>query len=277
MRRGLHIACGVAAISAAILLSGCGIDVQVRKSAVGSGDATLVTARVKAPAGTMVQFKMTDGGECGMLSGDSAATSAGGVASVTFTGAAGVDDCAVTIEASTGAALSGKTSFYVNKQPLTKAKIDGISILVLFAIASFAIDRTVRGLMFGLGFFAFWRRWVPEAASAAEESAANKKQQLAYVALAGALSIVVLGWFAKVRVLAALGFAQVHPIVDTLFTGMLMIGGAERTEALLRAMGAGAGSEAAKDAAPLEIRGRIVLEDSTAKEGGGTAVHGPHA
>jgi len=275
----LQIHHGAFIIGAALLLSGCGIDLQVHKGTVDADEKAPVTARLRAPAATTVNFKIAAGEECGSLSAVSAASTAAGTATVIYTGATGVEDCAVTIEATAdvpsaanagGSAaarhVSGSASFYVNKQPLTKARIDGVSMLTLFFIASFAIDRTVRGVLFALSFFAFWRRWVPDEASPGD-AAAEKKQRLAYTLMAGALAILVLGWFGKVRILAGLGFAQVHPVIDTLFTGLLLVGGAERTDALLKAIGAGSGAEMGKDAPrPVEISGRLVLDNSQAQE-----------
>jgi hypothetical protein len=63
------------------------------------------------------------------------------------------------------------------------------------------------------------------------------------------------------RRLAAL---QVHPVIDTLFTGLLLVGGAERTEAQLKVVGARTGPDAGKDTSkPVEITGRLVLQDKT--------------
>lgn len=273
---------------ATLLLTSCGIDVQVHKGTVAAGEPTPISAQLSAPAATAVVFKITAGEECGKLAAESAPTSPGGVATVNYTADPGVEDCAVTIQATadvpvngnasanaTTKHLTGSTSFYVNKLPLTKAKIDGVSMLVLFFIASFAIDRTVRGLIFVLSFFAFWRRWVPDEGSPVD-AAAVRKQRLAYIIMAGTLAILALGWFGKVRMLAALGFAQVHPVIDALFTGLLLIGGAERTEALLKAVGAGQGAELSKDTAtPVEIRGRVVLEESQTQENPST--HSTHA
>jgi hypothetical protein len=272
------------ALGAILGLTGCGggIDLRVHKGAVAEGEKTVISARLSAPAATPVDFRITAGEECGTLSSASTETSAAGVATVTYTGAAGVEDCPVTIEASAAVPkdsanrLLGSTSFYVNKPPLTKARIDGVSLLVLFFIASFAIDRTVRALMFLLSFVPFWRRWVPD--EGAGDSAAEKRRRLAYMLVTCILAILVLGWFGKVRMLAALGFAQVHWLVDILFTGLLLVGGAERTESLLRAVGAGSGGESGKDAAtPIEITGRVVLEDAHSQDKAASAAQSARA
>ncbi|MBL8220429.1 MAG: hypothetical protein JNL62_14445 [Bryobacterales bacterium] len=281
-------------IAATLWLAGCGIDLQVYKKTVDEGESATVRARLSTPVPAKVKFQVTSGEECVDKSEETVDANEQGLAKWTFKGAEGVEDCLVTLwataelPASKGEAggkpraLTGSTSFYVNKLPLTKSKIDGVSILVLFLIASFAIDRSVRGAMFALSYFSFWRRWVPDSESPAsagphkegvlwtpdtggrtDVAAPAKNQRLAYTILAGALSILVLGWFGNVRMLAAIGFAQVHPAIDALFTGLLLVGGADRTEALLKAMGAGQGGEPGRDLArPVEIRGSMVLEDS---------------
>lgn len=246
-----------------LMTTGCGgLDLRLHKATIDEGKVTGVTARLSgAPEGIEVTFKVTQGRECGFLSAQSAKASAGS-ATVTFTGAPGVEDCKATIEASAQGSTRS-ASLYVNKLPLMKVKIDGVSLLALFLIASFAVDRIVRVALFALSFFGFWQKLVPDAPDATANSAAAKKQRLAYMVMASLVAVIVLGWLGKVRMLGALGFAQVDPVIDILFTGLLLMGGAERTEAILEKLGAGAGGEAAKTTAtPIEITGRVVLEDA---------------
>jgi hypothetical protein len=254
---------GLAACVALLLMTGCsGLDVRTGSPAVGEGKTTAVMARLRgASDGTEVTFRVSDGQECGNVSPGSAKT-VGELATVNFTGFTGVEDCLATIEAK-GDGRTSKVSMYVNKQPLTKTKIDGVSVLVLFLIASFAVDQIVRAVIFVLNFFGFWRKLVARAPDEPPNLAVSRKQQLAYMLMAGFLAIVVLGWFGKVRMLAALGFGQVNPIIDTLFTGLLLVGGAARMDALMQKMGAGAGSDAERvSSTPVEITGRVILEDS---------------
>ncbi len=241
-------------------LTGCGgIELHLAKGAVEASKAAAILAVLPAHAGTKVRFQLVSGAECGKIENQDAVTGENGVASVAFD-AADVEDCAVTVRADSDTGKSGRLAFFVNKQPLAKARIDGVSLLVLFLVASFLVDRLVRALMFGLGFFGFWRKLAP--------AKSERKQQVAYFALAACLAVVVLSWAGNIRMLAALGFAQVHPVVDTLFTGLLLVAGADRTDALLKAMGAGSGSEggAAHPAGPIEIKGEIALVDRHSKE-----------
>jgi hypothetical protein len=265
--------CGAALL---MLTASSQLDLRVNKAMIDEDKKASVTATLSgAPDDTDVTFRVTKGRECGKLSTESAKTQAG-IATVDFTGAIGVEDCRATIEA---AALgnTSSASLYVNKLPLTKVRIDGVSLLALFLIASFAVDRIVRGALFALSFFALWRKLVPDEPDATANSAAAKKQRLAYVLMASLLAVVVLGWLGKVRMLEALGFTQIDPLIDTLFTGLLLVGGAERTEAILQKLGAGTGGEAAKaSATPVEITGRVVLEDSHKPDQPSADAHAAH-
>jgi hypothetical protein len=242
-----------------LVSAGCGnAEIRIHKTAVEEGGTTGVTARLQgADDGTNVAFTVIEGQECGKLAAESANTAAG-VATVMFTAATGVEDCAATIEAGVEG-RSGRGTLFVNKLPLTRARIDGVSLLALFLIASFAIDRIVRGTLFALSYAPAWRSLVPDTTAGPPA----KNERLAYVLMAGVLAVIVLGWFGKVRMLAALGFTQTHPILDTLFTGLLLVGGADRVEGFLDKIGGGAGGgPAAQAAKPVEITGRLVLEDA---------------
>jgi hypothetical protein len=231
--------------------------IRIHKTAIDEGGTTGITARTEgAPDGTAVAFKVIEGQECGKLAAESASTAAG-VATVLFTGATGVEDCAATIEAGVEGRTS-RASLFVNKPPLTRARIDGVSLLALFLIASFAIDRIVRGTLFGLSYIPAWRNIVPDTTGAP----ASKNERLAYMVMAGLLAVIVLGWFGKVRMLTALGFTQTHPMLDTLFTGLLLVGGADRVDGFLEKIGGGGAGAATQAAKPVEITGRLVLEDA---------------
>ena len=209
--------CAIGFSAAALLvMTGCGrLDLRLHKAAVEEGRSTGVTARLRnAEPNVEVKFQVTSGQECGTLSAASATTSDAGAATVNFTGAREIEECKATIQA-TAQGQTASTSLYVNKLPLTKVRIDGVSVLVLFLIASFAIDRIVRGWLFVLSFFTFWRRRVPYMADLLTDPGGARNQRLAYVAMAGVLAIFALGWIGKVRMLAALGFAQVDPLIDT--------------------------------------------------------------
>jgi hypothetical protein len=247
---------------------------------VNEGEFSQITATLRSSgepaaepaAEQLVAFQVVDGHECGTLSANQAATNQVGMATVNFTGNRGVEDCQATVEASIEGA-SGRASLFVNKLPLTSLRIDGISLLVLILLASFAVDRVVRAVLFLLGFLPFWRRLAPDPDDPTTGYQAAQRHRLVYALMAGGLAIGVLSWLGKVRILAALGFMQVDPLIDTLFTGLLVMGGADRVEILMQKLGAGSTAGAARAATPVEITGHLRIDES-GKGGRGMDVKG---
>lgn len=145
--------------------------------------------------------------------------------------------------------------------------VDGINAIAVIAIASFAIDRVVSGLLFLLSFN---KQWVimfpdPELVTGTPEAIkrAQKKQKLLYFTVAGVLAIVVLSYFGNVRILHYLGF-ELNPKLDILLTGLILMGASDRVSDLLKGMtGGGEGPKAVQqESHPVEIRGTLLLEDS---------------
>ncbi len=131
-------------------------------------------------------------------------------------------------------------------------QLDGVSAVALILIASFAIDRIVTALLFLLSFV----RLVPEAA------ADERKYKLIYFGLAGLLGTVVLAHYGQVRVLTALGI-RIEPLIDTILTGIVLVGGADRIAELLKPPGAESQKE---ESQPIEITGKLILEESAAQK-----------
>ncbi len=261
---------------ALLMVSGCGrLSVTAQKTAVNEGEFTQITATVSSggepAAEQQVEFRVVDGFECGALSANQAPTNEMGMATVNFTGNMGVEDCRATVEASIEGE-SGRASLFVNKLPLTSLRIDGVSLLVLILLASFAVDRVVRAVLFLLGFLPVWRRLAPDPDDPTTTYQAAQRHRLVYALMSGGLAIGVLSWLGKVRVLTALGFTQVDPLIDTLFTGLLVMGGADRVESLMQKLGAGSAA-GAPPATPVEITGHLRIEES-GKSGGGLDVKG---
>ena len=141
-------------------------------------------------------------------------------------------------------------------------RIDGVSGIAVVLIASFAIDRIVSGLLFVASLFAARSRVFPDPAlleSGPARSRAEKKQKVLYFLLAGVLAMGVVGAVGNVRILSALGFST-HWLLDIIFTGLLLMGGADRVAELLKMAGAPGGEKPASR--PIEITGRLTLEDS---------------
>lgn len=152
-------------------------------------------------------------------------------------------------------------------------KMDGVSAIALVLIASFAIDRLVSGVLFLLT----WTHIVTDPATAKDAGArflAERWYKVWYYALAGVLAIVVMAYLGNVHLLRAMlpavSDASNSPflsVLDTLVTGLALMGGAERLSALLK----GAAPEKADaPVLPVEVRGKLTLED-----GGTTRVAKP--
>jgi len=137
-------------------------------------------------------------------------------------------------------------------------KNDGVTALVLVLIASFAIDRIVTAVLFLASFAGV----VPDPA---DNERANKVYKLVYFVLAGVLGVVVLAYFGNVRILQAIGLQNANPVVDTIVTGLLLMGGAERLSGFIQTPG-GAGTEK-PEPKPIQITGRLTIEDAPGRMG----------
>jgi hypothetical protein len=173
----------------------------------------------------------------------------------------GADGTARTAEAT--------TTVLVNPDTAT-ARIDGFSALALVIVVAFAIDRLVRGLLFALSYWPLWARVFPDPAldGGTDSAPAERNRKLIYFALAGSLAVIALAWVGGVRILAALGFINVDPWLDVLITGLILAGGADRTEQILRSIGASGSGAETKQSAPIEITGRLMVTDESRRGGG---------
>lgn len=149
---------------------------------------------------------------------------------------------------------------------MSEIPLDGVTVLAVILIASFAIDRIVTGTLIVLSFIPIWNRWFPDPSQsedAAGRSKADKKQKLVYFVLAAILGIGVLAWSGNIRLFTALKFA-INPIMDTVVTGLILVAGADRIAGALKMMGAGGPDAAAAQQPPIEITGKLVLEQQNA-------------
>jgi hypothetical protein len=138
-------------------------------------------------------------------------------------------------------------------------KLDGVTAIALILIASFAIDRIVTATLFLLSFV------IPSLDPAGIEglgarARAEKVYKLVYVTIAGVLAVGVVAHYGGVRLLSALGLAP-DPVLDTILTGIVLVGGSDRIAALLKLPGAAEAEHAAPP--PIQITGRLTLEDGT--------------
>ena len=142
-------------------------------------------------------------------------------------------------------------------------KIDGVTALALVLIASFAIDRIVTAALFLASFAGV----VSDPASL-EPGTANTRARnvykLVYFVLAGILGVVVLAYFGNVRILRAIGLQDPNPVVDTIVTGLLLMGGAERLSGFMQTPGPGTENPEPK---PIQITGKLIIEDAAGRIG----------
>jgi hypothetical protein len=103
---------------------------------------------------------------------------------------------------------------------------DGLNVIAMVLIASFAIDRIVAAILFPFSFLP----------SFPQES--EKRYKLLYFFVATILAVIVLRWFDSLRVLNTLGL-EAHPRLDFLVTGIILIGGADKIAGALKPSGAG--------------------------------------
>lgn len=143
-------------------------------------------------------------------------------------------------------------------------KPDGVNVIAVLVIASFAIDRIVAALLFLAGYFGPRAQALSDAAFVTEPVAAARaarNRKLVYFVLAGVLCAVVLKELPQFRVLAGLGYSA-NRAVDALVTALIVLGGSDRMSDLVGKLPGGAALDAAPPASkPIEIRGRVVLED----------------
>ena len=145
-------------------------------------------------------------------------------------------------------------------------KIDGVSAIAIILIASFAIDRVTRGALFLLSFVPAVSGRLPDPGllEGPARVLAERNQKLAYFVLAGPLGVVVMCGYGKLRIFSAAGFTQIPVWLDTLATGLVLVGGADRVAALLGASGP-LGGAGRSDPQPLQISGKITLEEPSRK------------
>jgi len=142
----------------------------------------------------------------------------------------------------------------------------GIQVAALIVIASFVIDRVTGATFFLLSLLDGWSRNFPDPAtldSPGERLAAQKRTKLAYYTFVGLLAAIFVFKF-DIGVLRALqlgDYAQ-HPWLDHLFSILVLMGGSDQIAALLKSPHAGKALETTTPNKPIEVTGRLIVEDS---------------
>lgn len=138
--------------------------------------------------------------------------------------------------------------------------MDGITALSVLVIASFAVDRFVTGILFLLSFIPAWQRTVPEPATVRDpdrRSVSEKRYKLVYFTFAAVVGGFVLAYWGNVQLLNAIGFKTTR-LIDTVITGLLLMGGAERLSGVIKLPGERREEKA--PAQPIQVTGSVVLE-----------------
>jgi hypothetical protein len=254
------------------------ITARTNPSKIPAGGSSVIAIKVtdgtSPKSNQPVKLELMEGVECGSIRPDTGSTDGNGNITVQFYGLPNVENCVARIRATAvitppdnTTAEPADTTIIVNPDTGAMAKLDGISVIALIIILSFAIDRIVRGLFFLLSYVGPWARALPEPDFSKSRSTPKIEQnrKLIYFVLSATLGIVALAWFGRIRILAALGFTSVNPWLDVLVTGLILVGGAERTEQVLKGIGAGGYSGSSSESKPLEITGRLVIDDRSDK------------
>ena len=253
------------------------VTVRTNPQRIIGGGVSVIAIRVtdagKPLANQAVRIAVVEGQECGTPQQTTATTGEDGtIPRVHFTGGLYVEGCVAQIEVTTEtpSATEGAppqiaralATVTVNPNSGAMTRVDGFSAIALVLVVSFAIDRLVRGVLFALSYSSAWARRFPEPAlnNGPISADAERNRRLIYFVLAGSLGMIALGWVGQVRILSALGFTNVNRWLDILVTGLILAGGADRTEQVLRSLGASSPSAEATSKEPIEIRGKLTIE-----------------
>lgn len=140
--------------------------------------------------------------------------------------------------------------------------------ITVILIAAFAIDRVVACLFFLLSFSPELRPLVLEDAVHPNERAVRARR-LIYALVAGYLGVVVVAGILKIHLfeiiqIAAPGVPKPNALLDTLLTGLIVAGGADRLSGFAKTLGDSSGGRPGGSDKPIEITGKLVLEHGSA-------------
>jgi hypothetical protein len=150
-------------------------------------------------------------------------------------------------------------------------RLDGVSTVTAIGVASFAIDRIVTAAIFLLSMAGV----VTEPGTGPAQAAAEKRSKLLYYLLSSLLVALFLWSYPEVGILSTLGFVPSAPapgapargLMDAFLTFIVLVGGADRISAFLKP-----GKETPDKGRPqpLEVTGRLILEEPDAKKASGS-------
>ena len=142
----------------------------------------------------------------------------------------------------------------------------GPTVIAFVVLVSFAVDRIVAGILFGLSWWPRWRALVPDPAEIEDprdRASAQRAEKTAYFALAGALGAILLA-FVGGGILEQLGLTTgpyYNRFVDILLSALILMGGAEQVSKFSGSL-AGSGTPVVTEP-PVRISGTLTLEEGT--------------
>jgi len=141
--------------------------------------------------------------------------------------------------------------------------LDGVTLMAMIFVASFAIDRVVSAVLFLMSFSNRFPDPERETDPVVKAKTA-KNYKLWYYGLASVFAILAVADFGKVRILAAIGYPpDPNPLLDAILTAITLVGGADRLAAL-KLPGAAESAEAAPK--PLQVTGTLTLEEGSPRK-----------
>jgi len=147
-------------------------------------------------------------------------------------------------------------------------EMDPMRAIALILIGSFALDRIIAGLFFLLSYNSDLRKLLdPSAISDPEKQArAKRNYRLLYAIFGWYLGSVVMAGYMHIRLFSSTvvpgsEFIGKYPLLDIFLTGLVLMAGADRLAEALKLLG-GSGVSKQKEA-PIEVRGKLVLEQET--------------
>ena len=160
--------------------------------------------------------------------------------------------------------------------------MDPIKAIGVILIAAFLLDRVAAGYFFVMSYREKWRRNNPDPATVAdpaERAKAERKRKLTYSIITGTLGTALIAGYLKIRILALTGLVlkdqatnlPEHPVWDTLLTGLILMGGADRLSEALKMLGGPSADKGAGASKPIEITGRLILEEPARQRAAGAS------
>jgi len=139
---------------------------------------------------------------------------------------------------------------------------EGVKVVAVLLVLSFAIERLATGLLFALSFLRQWTKLFPDPALLDPPSkvAVQKRLVLVHFTFTAAMAIAGLWMFPSVRVLGILGL-QPDAELDALLTGLVLVPGADRIADALKGQAAGLPRP---EPPPIKVTGTLTLEQAGA-------------